>query len=200
MRQAFFVDIPHKSKRKYRATIAATRRWATDSVSISAEDSDEEIIIDLNDLSAKEQLEFSLGGNIDVSDIEDLFEIVKNQTSIRSLSVLVYLSITYFGVTWRKVDIFLKELGALGAEICNRWSDVFIQGDLNKFFEDNRGGKRGLSFFDIYPELESMAKLYAFESRKRKSSSFIALELAQYLNKQCYKLTGKASGNLSSFD
>ena len=69
-----------------------------------------------------------------------IFEIVKNQTSVRSLSVLVYLSLTYFGVTWRKVDIFLKQLGAFSAEICNRWSEVFIQGDLDEFFEDNRGG------------------------------------------------------------
>ena len=156
--------MPHKTKRKYRATIAATGRWTADSVPISAEDSDEEMVMDLNDFSEKEQLEFSLVGNIDVSDIGDLFEIVKNQTSVRSLSVLVYLSLTYFGVTWRKVDIFLKQLGALSAETCNRCSEVFIQGDLDEFFEDNRGGKHGVSFFDIYSELENMAKLYALES------------------------------------
>ena len=156
--------MPHKSKRKYRETIAATRRWTTDLVPISAEDSDEEIVVDLNDLRGKEQQEFSLVGNIDVLDIGDLFEIVKNPTSIRLLLILVYLSLTYFGVSWRKVDIFLKQLGALTTETCNRWSKVFIQGDLDEFFEDNRGGKHGPSFFDIYPELENMAKLYALES------------------------------------
>ena len=148
----------------------------------------------------KEQQEFSLVGNIDASDIGDLFEILKNQTSIRSLSILVYLSLTYFGVSWRKVDIFLKQLGALSAETCNRWSEVFIQGDLDEFFEDNRGGKHGLSCFDIYPELENVAKLYALESCKRKSASFNALELAQYLDKQYYESTGEVSRNLSSFD
>ena len=188
--------MPHKTKRKYRATIAATRRWTTDSVPISAEDSDEEMVMDLNDFSEKEQLEFSLVGNIDVSDMGDLFEIVKNQASVRSLSVLVYLSLTYFGVTWRKVDIFLKQLGALSAETCKRWSKVFIQDDLDEFFEVNRGGKHGVGFFDIYPELENMAKLYALESCKRKSASFNALELAQYLNKQYYELTGEVSSNL----
>ena len=192
--------MPHKTKRKYRATIAATRRWRTDSIPISAEDSDEEMIMHLNDFSEKEQLEFSLVENTDISDIGHLFEIVKNQISVRSLSVLVYLSLTYFSVACRKVDIFLKQLGALSAEKCNRWSEVFIQGDLDEFFEDNRGGKHGVSFFDIYPELENMAKLYALESCKRKSASFNALELAQYLNKQYYELTGKASNNLSSFD
>ena len=134
--------MPHKTKRKYRATIAATRRWTTDSVPMSAEDSDEEMVMDLNDFSEKEQLEFSLVGSTDVSDIGDLFEIVKNRTSVPSLSVLVYLSLTYFDVTWRKVDIFLKQLGALSAEICNRWSEVSIQDDLDEFFEDDKGGKQ----------------------------------------------------------
>ena len=41
--------MPYKTKRKYRATIATTRRWTTDSVPISAEDSDEEMVMDLND-------------------------------------------------------------------------------------------------------------------------------------------------------
>ena len=112
--------MPHKSKRKYRETIAATRRWTTDSVPISAKDSDEEIVVDLNDFRGKEQQEFSLVGNIDVLDIGDLFEIVKNPTSIRSLLILVYLSLTYFGVSWGRVDIFLKQLGALTTETCNR--------------------------------------------------------------------------------
>ena len=90
--------------------------------------------MDLNDVSEKEQPEFPLGTNIDVSDIRDLFEIVKNYTSVRSLSILVYFSLTYFDVTWWKVDIFLKQLGILSAETCNRWSEVFIQGDLDEFF------------------------------------------------------------------
>ena len=103
-------------------------------------------------------------------------------------------------MSWRKVDILLKQLGVLSAETCNRWSEVFIQGDLNEFFEDNRGGKHGLSFFDIYPELENKAKLYALESCKRKSASFNALKLAQYLDKKYYESTGEVSRNLSSFD
>ena len=61
--------MPHKTKRKYRATIAARRRWTTDSIPISAEDSDEEMVMDLNAFSEKEQLKFSLVGTIDVSDI-----------------------------------------------------------------------------------------------------------------------------------
>ena len=103
-------------------------------------------------------------------------------------------------MSWRKVDIFLKQLGALSAETCNRWSEIFIQGDLDEFFEDNRDGKHGLSFFDIYPELENMAKLYALESCKRKSASFNALDLAQYLDKQYYESAGEGNRNLSSVD
>ena len=81
MRQAFFVDMSHKTKRKDRATIAATRRWATRSVPISAEDSDEEIVMDLNDFSEKEQLEFSLGG----TSMYQILEIYSRLLKIRHL-------------------------------------------------------------------------------------------------------------------
>ena len=47
------------------------------------------LLLDLDDFREKEQQEFSLVGNIDVSDVGGLFKIVKNQPSIRSLSILV---------------------------------------------------------------------------------------------------------------
>ena len=91
---------------------------------------------------------------MNTADIGDLFEIVKSQTSVRSLSVLVYLSLTHFGVTWRNADLLLKEIGGLSAETCHKWSEVVIEKDLDDFLEEKRGGKRGEIFFDTFPELE----------------------------------------------
>ena len=120
-----------------------------------------------------------------------MFEVVKSRTSLRSLSVLIYLSLTYFGVSWRKHDLFLKQIGSLSAETCSKWNEVCIEQDLDDFLEDNRGGKRGQSFYDSFPEPENAAKLYALEGYKRKSASFTAMELAQYSDKQYYELTGE---------
>ncbi|CAF2835325.1 unnamed protein product [Rotaria sp. Silwood2] len=183
--------MPQKSKRKCRATTAAGRRWTTETFARSDDDSDEQISMNLSNLSENDQQKFSLKDKINISDIGDLFEIVKSQTSLRSLSVLIYLSLMYFGVSWRKADLFLKQIGSLSAETCNKWSEVFIEGDLDDFLEDNRGSKRGQSFFDTFPELENMAKLYTLEGCTRKSASFTSLELAQYLNEQYYELTGE---------
>ncbi|CAF1240634.1 unnamed protein product [Adineta ricciae] len=97
----------------------------------------------------------------------------------------------YFGVPWRKIDLFLKDIGGLSAQSCNKWSRILIEEDLEEFLEDNRGGKHSESFFDIYPELESLAKLYAIKACKRKAASFTCTELAEYLDDQYYKVTGE---------
>lgn len=185
--------MPQKSKRKSRATQAVETRWTSESSAQSDEGNDKDVLMDYSHAEDTDQDSFALKDKIDLDDIGDLFELVKNNTSLRSLSTLIYLSITYFGVTWRKADLFLRQIGSLSAQSCNKWGDVFIEGDLNNFLEDNRGGKQNSSFFDIYPELENMAKLFTLEACKRKSASFTALELAQYLDKQYYELTGKVS-------
>lgn len=183
--------MPQKSKRKCQASAAAGRRWTTETIVRSDDDSDEQNYMNFSDLRVNDPEEFSLKDKISLFDIADLFELTKSQVSLRSLSVLIYLSLTYFGISWRKADLFLKQIGALTAETCNKWSEVFINGDLNDFLEDNRGGKRVQSFFDIFPELENLAKFYALEGCGRKSASFTSLELAQYLDKQYYELTGE---------
>lgn len=100
--------MPQKSKRKCRATTAAGRRWTTETFARSDTDSDEQILMNLSNMSESDQPEFSLKDKINIADIGDLFEVVKSQTSLRSLSVLIYLSLTYFGVSGRKADLFLK--------------------------------------------------------------------------------------------
>lgn len=183
--------MPQKSKRKCQTAIASRRRWTTEVFERSDDDIYEEDVMNLSDLSAREQEELLLKDKINIADIGDLFEVVQHETCLRSLSVLIYLSLTYFGVSWRKADLFLNEIGSLSAETCHKWSEVFIGGDLDDFLEDNRGGQRTGSIFDAFPELENMAKLYALEGCQRKSASFTSLELAQYLDKQYYEFTGE---------
>ena len=102
--------MPQKSKRKCQATSTAGRRWTTETFARSNEDSDEKIRMNFSKLIDNDQPEFSLKDKINIGDIADLFEVVKSQTSLRSLSVLIYLSLTYFGVSWRKADLFLNKL------------------------------------------------------------------------------------------
>ncbi|CAF1533004.1 unnamed protein product [Adineta ricciae] len=126
-----------------------------------------------------------------VLDIENLFEALLEEASIRPLYVLVYLSLVYFGIPWRNIDLFLKAIGGLAANTCSRWGTDIIEQDLEEFLQDNRGGKHEESFYDTYPELENLAKLYALNGCKRKLASFTCSELDSGVDDEYYKLTGE---------
>lgn len=89
--------MPQKTKRKSRAATAAKRRWTSEIFEHSDNDTNDGDFMNLSNLSANEEEEFLSKDKINISDIGDLFEIRKNQISARSLSVLIYLSLTYFG-------------------------------------------------------------------------------------------------------
>ena len=92
--------MPQKSKKKYRAEAAAARRWTTETCARPCDNTDEYNLLNSSNLSENDQQEVPLKKRIDLADIGDLFQLVKSQTSLRSLSVLIYLSLTYFGVSW----------------------------------------------------------------------------------------------------
>lgn len=146
--------------------------------------------IGLMNLEKKEE-GTELKDKINVEDIGDLYEMNKQEPSQRSLSVLLYLTLTHFGVSWRKIEEFMQHIGGMSAQTCHKWAETFIEEDYDDFVEENRGGKRGDSFFDTFPELEIKMKLYAIEGATRKNASFTSLELARYLDDQYYALTGE---------
>jgi hypothetical protein len=183
--------MPHNSKRKFRGTMAVTRRWTKKTFPQSDVENAEEVLMGLNSSDEDDLEELPLKDKIYIEDIGDLFELARSQPSLRSTSVLIYLSLTYFGISWRKADLFLKQIGAFTVKTCSKWGEVFINGDIDNFMQDNRGGKKTESFFDVFPEMEAMGKLFALEGCQRKAASFTSLELAQYLDKQYYELTGE---------
>jgi hypothetical protein len=183
--------MPQKSKRRSQSAAAIRSRWAKKNIDQADDVFNPEISINVLDIDEDKKEKDILKNKISILDIGNLFEIIRQETSLRSLSVLLHLSLMYFDIPWRKIDSFLKDIGGLSAESCNKWSRILIEEDLEEFLEDNRGGKHGESFFDIYPELEILAKLYAVEACKRKAASFTCSELAKHLDEQYYKLTGE---------
>ncbi|CAF1519367.1 unnamed protein product [Rotaria sordida] len=172
--------------------MAARRRWKSDThVDKKQNDFDASMLIDLNKLEQKEEQDFGFKTKINLEDIGALFEMIKNESSQRSLSVLIYLALTYFGISWRTIDDFLQQIGGTTCRTAHKWAETFIDGDLDEFNEECRGGKRFDSFFDIFPELENQMKLFAIQGCQRKDASFTSLEMAQYLDQQYYKLTGQ---------
>ncbi|CAF2979804.1 unnamed protein product, partial [Rotaria sp. Silwood2] len=126
---------------------------------------------------------------VTLNDISDIFEICKNNCSYKFISVLLYMSLRHFKITWRDCDLFMKEIGALSSQTCQNWTDIFISGDFDQFFTDNRGGKRIENFYEGFPELELEAKLFAIERCRNKSADFTAWDLANFVDQKYYEIT-----------
>ncbi|CAF1483015.1 unnamed protein product, partial [Rotaria sordida] len=78
--------MPQKSKRRRQTATAIGRRWTTEIFVRLDNDSDEQTLMNSSHLSENDKQEFSLRDKISIEDIGDLFEVVKSQCSIRSLS------------------------------------------------------------------------------------------------------------------
>ena len=68
-----------------------------------------------------------------IGEILDLFTHCKEQTHTRFLSTLVYMVLRHFRHSWREIDEFLKQIGAMTAETCHKWSYVLRNNDFDEF-------------------------------------------------------------------
>ncbi|CAF1438458.1 unnamed protein product [Rotaria sordida] len=89
-----------------------------------------------------------------INDIGDLFEMCKEQCNSRKLSVLLYMTLMHFNIRWRDAEKFMTRIGGTWCMTAHKWAKLFLTGDFEEFSKDERGGKRGDSFFDIYPEIQ----------------------------------------------
>ena len=133
------------------------------------------MLIGLIRMEHKEAQDFNFQNKINLKDIGALSEMIENESSRRSLSVLIYLTLTYFGILWRGTDDFLQQIGKITCRTTHKGAETFIDGDLGEFLEDSRCKKRFDSFFDTFLELENQMKLFAIEGCQRKNAYFTSL-------------------------
>lgn len=131
----------------------------------------------------------------DILSMADLFELIRNESGSRKLSVLLYMSLRHFGLPWRTIDEFMTMIGALRCETAHKWADTFISGDFEAFIEEGRGGKHSDSFYDVYPELEIEARSFAVQGCSRKTADFSVADLARFVDTNFYKMS-QATKNL----
>ncbi|CAF4141033.1 unnamed protein product, partial [Rotaria sp. Silwood2] len=126
---------------------------------------------------------------MDLPSIGDVFELCKRGCGSRKLSVLLYMVLRHFGHTWRAIDALLHDIDGNQCRVAHKWTKSFLTGDFNAFEDDGRDGKHSDGFYDLFPELETEAKVFVIESCSKKSADFSAIDLAKYLDKRFYELT-----------
>ncbi|CAF1532634.1 unnamed protein product, partial [Adineta steineri] len=95
------------TKRRLQLSGVNKKRLSTDHLNNRTENisSEEASDMKINDYSEK----FTIG------DISDLFELCKAQCPPKYLSVLLYMSLRHFNITWHDCDVFLHDVGSLKA-------------------------------------------------------------------------------------
>jgi hypothetical protein len=82
---------------------------------------------------------------------------------------------------------FFKLFNLLSVKHCKIHYDNFISNEISALFDTGNGGKRTEGIYDIYPELENIARIYAYQETKKKSANFTVKHLADFITEQ-YKL------------
>ncbi|CAF1621965.1 unnamed protein product, partial [Didymodactylos carnosus] len=150
------------------------------------------------DSSSEEEgdLMFQLPGDTDFTSKEvldtlnELMSLCKQNSNTKCLSVLLYMSLRHFSVSYRDADKFLDAIGAFKAETCHTHSDRLLHYGVDRFATDLRGGKRGDSFWDSFPDIEHDARQFSIEACTRKNASFTVEELAKFVDEKFFEVTG----------
>ena len=121
-----------------------------------------------------------------------MFQLCKIARGSRKVFVLLYLLLRYLGHKWTQIDDLFQAIGAYRCETAHKWARVFINNDFEVFDEQERDGKHCSSFYDMFPESETEAKVFAFESCSQKSSDFTTLDMANFINTKSYEITQTA--------
>ena len=131
-----------------------------------------------------------------VNYIGDLFEMCNEQYNAKKLSVLLYMTLRHFNICWADAEKFMRRIGGIYCKTAQKWANIFLTGDFEEFNKEQRGGKRGDSFYDVYSEIEADAKAYAAIECSKKSGEFLAERLAKFIDTKHYDLSGEIKKKL----
>ena len=188
--------MPQKLKRKLQSNKALSARWEETNLNEHQDSMDEDEdygnSMELNDCYPEDDCtEKNFKSEWDLHVIGDLFELCKSSCGSRKLSVLVYMILHQVGLSWRNTDAILGNIGAYRVRTAHQWTETFLSGDIEAFYEDGWGGKHSESFYGTFPELKTEAKAFAIESCSRKSADFTVVDLANFVDMKFYELTQK---------
>jgi len=191
--------MPGLSKKQLHLRSAIAQRWSTENTSSESEGSEEDDSKMDIDFKVDTDEEGDFLEKFDLNDIGDLLELCQQQGNLKNISLLLYMTLRYFSITWREVNDFLQQIGAMRCETAHKWAKIYLTGDLIEFNSDNRGGKLKGSFYDIFPDIENEAKLFAADECQKKTSDFKAADLRNFIDAKFYEVTGLKKDSNDSF-
>ena len=182
--------MPRVLKRAARGRSAIFQRWTENRVFSESESSNEDDSKMDVDFKADSDDERDFSEKFDLNDIGDLLELCQQQGTLKNISLLIYMILRYFSISWREIDNFLQQIGGTRCETAHKWAKIYLTDDLIEFNIDNQGGKVSGSFYDTFPDIENEAKLFATNECQKKTSEFKAVDLCNFIDAKFYEVTG----------
>ena len=128
---------------------------------------------DLNENSISDEI---MGG---------LLDLVFSDNSIRNVSVFSFGLLLKFGINFSEIKTFFATIGLQKAGTSR---DNLIK--LKKEgLEKQSGGYRFSNFYEDFPEIEILAKVFVSERTQTKSCSFKVADLCEYIDKMFYEIS-----------
>ena len=114
-----------------------------------------------------------------------LLDLVFSDNSIRNVSVFSFGLLMKFGINFSEIQKFFATIGLQKAGTSR---DNLIK--LKKEgLEKKSGGYRSSSFYDDFPEIETLAKVFVSEKSQKKSCCFKVLDLCEYIDTLFYEIS-----------
>ncbi|CAF4459093.1 unnamed protein product, partial [Rotaria magnacalcarata] len=84
----------------------------------------------------------------------------------------------------------IDDINFSNGSVLNDISDLltFLNKDFDEFTIDERGGKRGDSFWDCYPDLELEEKQFVYQECSKIEATFTVETLARFIDQRFYEL------------
>lgn len=124
------------------------------------------------------------------SHVHDLIDILIDSCSdwssiqTRVLSLMVYFIVSIFNIKYEEKRSILQDLNLINIKTCQSWiCTILEEDDLCVILRDNRGTHKRNNFYELFPDIEKQAQLYALENASKKDSSFTVDSLAQHISK-----------------
>jgi hypothetical protein len=103
--------------------------------------------------------------------------------------MIIYLLLSINKIKYEEKESILKTLNLLSIRQCGRWLNTILdEDDLCCILKDERGSYKRDNFYDLYPELEKEARIFALEQASLKKSSFCVYDLALFITEKFKEL------------
>ncbi|CAF4225149.1 unnamed protein product [Rotaria magnacalcarata] len=123
--------MPKLNKRRSAKRIYVRKRWYDQQVLSENDSASEEEDITSDAYDEAEFIRFA--DKMKIDDIGDLFELIKDKIGLKFSSVLLYMTLRYFGISWLKCDNCFKKVGVSTIKTADKWASIFLSGNYNEF-------------------------------------------------------------------